>query len=200
MTVSPGTVGPLLTLCGRHTVLGMTDDATTRAPAAATDEASMPRRCPWCSELLPVDATVRCPSCNANLVAEGEARLPGLTEVETPSATKARLSDAPKRSKLLSWISGDLDDVPSGPMAPNAAPDALALPPRDVRREMLRLQLQAEGLTVAEDGSIELSPTGTAEVVAEAVDAEVDAGDVPAAHGSAPADAEIAPEEVRKAS
>lgn len=141
----------------------MTDDATTTSdPAALTpDEATAALRCPWCSELLTPDATVQCPHCHANLVAGPDTRLPGVTEVEAPSATKLRRAEPAKRSKLLSWISGDLDDEPAPPIGGPSAPDAVALPPRDVRREMLRLQLEAEGLTVAADGSIEYPSTVT---------------------------------------
>jgi len=114
------------------------------------------RRCPWCSGVLPGDATERCPQCRAHLIAEGDTRVPGLTEVEAPLASKARRLESPKRSKLLSWISGDLDDGPTSSLARTSAAEAFAPPPRDVRREMLRLQLEAEGITVAPDGSIEL--------------------------------------------
>ena len=189
----------------------MTDDATTipeglsasatpfpPAPAAAAaapvltlaDEpvadAPTQRRCPWCSELLPDDATDRCPACKANLTTELDTRMPGLTEVEAPTATRVRLAEAPRRSKLLSWISGDLDDVSTSPPG-NVDPDAVALPPRDVRREMLRLKLEAEGLTVTADGSIELPPDATAATP-------------PAPAITPEADAEAPAEEIRKAS
>jgi hypothetical protein len=134
----------------------MTEDVT---PTVA-------RRCPWCSEPLPESATDRCPSCQANLVAEGEARIAGLTEVEAPIAARARRTETPKRSKLLSWISGEVDDVPA--LQEKVAPDALALPPRDVRREMLRLKLEAEGLTVTADGAIELPAADARPIVADA--------------------------------
>src|SRR4051812_38900219 len=99
----------------------MTDDATmipddepVPAPAATTaatliDEpvadAPVTHRCPWCSFPLPPSAVERCPNCHANL-AEGGAAVPGLTEVEGAAAVRARRAEGPKRSKLLSWISG----------------------------------------------------------------------------------------------
>ena len=182
-----------------------TDDVTplAAAPAAASaavehrdaietqDGTAAERRCPWCSQVLPADATVRCPQCHANLVAGADARLPGLTEVEAPSATRARRAEAPRRSKLLSWISGEIDDDQGPPDGPSAT-DALAPPPRDVRREMLRLQLQADGLTVSPDGSIALpvSPAPSApEGVEQAVDEDAAAETDP-----------VAPAEIRKAS
>ncbi len=167
----------------------MSDDATTPqaspAPAdtPAMADAPVSRRCPWCSEALPDDATERCPHCRAHLIADGETRLPGLTEVEAPLASKARRLESPKRSKLLSWISGDLDDEPSSPLARPSAPEALAPPARDVRREMLRLQLEAEGITVAPDGSIELPAEAAAPAgaPAPAPAPEAAAAEIPAA-------------------
>jgi hypothetical protein len=182
----------------------MTEDATqpavpvTPSPTDIVADAPTARRCPWCSELLPEDATERCPACNANLVAEGEARIAGLTEVEGPTAARVRRAEAPKRSKLLSWISGDVDDESSS-VAPSA-PDALNPPDRDVRREMLRLKLEAQGLTVAADGSIEF-PTDAVRHAGEAAEADAVAVAAPAdtAEPAAAAPAE-APEEIRKAS
>jgi hypothetical protein len=172
----------------------MTEDATqpavsvTPSPTDIVADAPTARRCPWCSELLPEDATERCPACNANLVAEGEARIAGLTEVEGATAARVRRADAPKRSKLLSWISGDVDEE-SSTVAPSA-PDALDPPDRDVRREMLRLKLEAQGLTVAADGSIEFptdaarpagdAPEGDAEAVAAPLDTATTTADAPA--------------------
>jgi hypothetical protein len=180
----------------------MTEDATqtaaTATPSPATLDADAPtaRRCPWCSELLPEDATERCPSCKANLVAEGEARIAGLTEVETATASRVRRAEAPKRSKLLSWISGDVDDEPAA-VAPSA-PEALNPPARDVRREMLRLKLEAEGINVAADGSLEL-PTVAPRPAADAVES-VEATDTPDAPDAVTPEASDAPEEIRRAS
>jgi hypothetical protein len=134
----------------------MTNDALPPvAASAASPEAPPARRCPWCSEVLPPETTTQCPHCHASLLAEGETRLPGLTEVEAPSAVKARrIESTGRRSKLLSWISGEIDDQDLAPVSLRPSDDAFAPPPRDVRREMLRLQLEAEGVTVAADGSL----------------------------------------------
>jgi hypothetical protein len=147
----------------------MTQESTTIAsPAegpsgtAVGTEAIIARRCPWCSEVLPASETVRCPHCYANLVPDGEPHVPGLTEVEAPTAAKVRRAEPPKRSKLLSWISGEVTDDSTPPVT-NIAAEALAPPARDVRREMLRLQLEAEGVTVSEDGKIELPAAAMAE-------------------------------------
>src|SRR2546422_11735787 len=112
----------------------MTQESTTIAsPADAPPgpvvgtEAIVARRCPWCSQVLPAGETVRCPHCYANLVPDGEPRVPGLTEVEAPTATKVRRAESPKRSKLLSWISGEVSDEPLPAEAALAA-EAVAPP------------------------------------------------------------------------
>ena len=73
--------------------------------------------------------------------------MPGLTQV-APSALKKVVAAEPvRRSRLLAWISGEIiDDVP-----PTEAPSAALAPPsRDVRREILRLELEAAGITIPE--------------------------------------------------
>jgi hypothetical protein len=176
----------------------MTNDALPPVAASAeSPEAPPARRCPWCSELLPADATAQCPHCHASLLAEGETRLPGLTEVEAPSAVKARrIESSGRRSRLLSWISGEIDDEDLAPVSLRPSDDAFAPPPRDVRREMLRLQLEADGVTVGADGSLGY-PNAP---VDEAVPAEAQDGPA-AADGAATAATESdAPAEILKAS
>jgi hypothetical protein len=168
----------------------MSDDATLTATpsSAATDAAVLTRRCPWCSEVLPADATVRCPHCYANLAPDTEARMPGLTEVEAASELKARRAEPVKRSKLLSWISGEVDD-PETPLSTPSAPEALAPPDREVRREMLRIQLESEGITVAPDGTIELPQAPETE--APTMTATAESPEASAATSDAPADAPV---------
>jgi hypothetical protein len=115
-------------------------------------------RCPWCSEPLPADATEQCPACHANLIPHPDERLPGLTEVEPVAASKTRRPDPARRSKLLAWISGDVDlDAAVAASERTASPEALDLPSREVRREIWRLTLEAEGLAVSDAGDISIS-------------------------------------------
>jgi len=97
--------------------------------------------CPWCSATLPSDDEVSCPSCGATLTADVEPQLPGVTAIDAQAI--ARASQAPvrqSRSRLLSWISGEYD---AGEGAP-ADSGALAPPDGAVKREILRLELEAE--------------------------------------------------------
>lgn len=112
--------------------------------AEPTEDASLPTpspsRCPWCSAELPDPGATTCPSCQANLVGEVDKQLPGLTAVDLEKLAFRR--GAPqKKSRIMSWISGDLDyEDATEPIAP---PGSLDRPPIEVRREMLRLERAA---------------------------------------------------------
>ena len=97
--------------------------------------------CPWCSatyEGNPDD----CPSCGATLTGDSatDAALPGLTAVDAAAIVRAKTDVPRSRSRLLSWISGDYPDEAASP----AEAGALAPPDVEVRREILRLELEAE--------------------------------------------------------
>jgi hypothetical protein len=96
--------------------------------------------CPWCSAELREPAASSCPSCGATLAGEAEPSLPGVTAVDNDAIRAARMPAPQRRSRLLSWISGEDSGVEEAP----APPGSLAPPPPDVRREMLRLELEAE--------------------------------------------------------
>ena len=94
--------------------------------------------CSWCSTEVQEGAT-ECPSCGANLVADGEPNVPGVTAVDAASIIRSKSAPQP-RNRLLSWISGEyVTDVPSKDEA-----QAIAPPDLEVRREILRLELEAE--------------------------------------------------------
>ncbi len=94
--------------------------------------------CSWCSTEVADGVTV-CPSCGANLVADGDPNVPGVTAVDAASIIRSKSASQP-RSRLLSWISGEYQtDVPS-----RAEQQAIAPPDLEVRREILRLELEAE--------------------------------------------------------
>jgi hypothetical protein len=108
------------------------------ADVSSTGEHPVSAVCPWCSAALTPDATV-CPSCGANLVAEGDPNVPGVTAIDAESLVRSKATPQP-RNRLLSWISGEYQpDLPS-----KAESQAIALPDDDVRREILRLELEAE--------------------------------------------------------
>ena len=149
----------------------MLDEATTGGSTPAP-------RCNWCSAVLPSDHETVCPSCGATLLGDGDTTgVPGLTAIDAEAILRnARAAKAKPRSRLLGWISGDYDEDAAGT---TAAPGSLAPPPADVRREMLRLELEAH---VA---------NAQAEVEALAADAAVEDG---RSLGPADADANLAGE------
>ena len=94
--------------------------------------------CPWCSTPLGPDA-VSCPTCGAALTGDEEPQVPGVPAVDQKlAATRRRPTKSP--SRLMAWIAGDsADDIPS-----EAESQAIAPPDLEVRREILRLELEAE--------------------------------------------------------
>src|SRR3990172_2322134 len=90
------------------------------------------RLCPWCSAALPAKADERCPACGASLVEPGED-LPGLTSVD-PAALRPGRVVAAKPRGILGFLSGEYEEAEA-----TAPEGALAPPPDDVRREMLRM-------------------------------------------------------------
>ena len=108
-------------------------------PAAEAAPSSL--HCPWCSAELPSASAEKCPSCGAMLIGETEAALPGVTAIDADAIIRnARAPTPQRRSRLLSWISGEDGGEEEAP----APPGSLAPPPPEVRREMLRLELEAE--------------------------------------------------------
>jgi hypothetical protein len=109
----------------------MVDELQTEPPTVV--------HCPWCSaEIAP--ALANCPACGAVLTGDTDASLPGVTSLDQDAISRARRVATPqRRSRLISWISGDYDEADQP-----APPGSLAPPPLEVRREMLRLELLAE--------------------------------------------------------
>jgi hypothetical protein len=154
-----------------------------------------PAHCPWCSAELPAEATEHCPSCGATLVGEAEAALPGVTAIDPEAIVRnARMPTAPRRSRLLSWFGGE-DSVPDE--AP-ATPGSLAPPPPDVRREILRLELeaevanlQAEADSITAEAAVEAGDEGVIAIGTEAAEAEAGVGSEPAGSVEASVDATV---------
>jgi hypothetical protein len=98
-------------------------------------------RCQWCSAPLPAADLETCPSCGATLSSApdtGEIR--GVTTLDTEAILRSRSEASRPRSRLLSFITGEEPVELGGP----EEAESLAPPDDAVRREMLRLQLEAE--------------------------------------------------------
>jgi hypothetical protein len=99
--------------------------------------------CPWCSVLLAAPGAKTCPACGAALTAvpNAPAEIRGVTTLDTEAILRARSSvSQPRGSRLLSFITGEIPVDTSTP----AAAEVFAPPPEDVRREMRRLQMDAQ--------------------------------------------------------
>jgi hypothetical protein len=100
-------------------------------------------RCPWCSAELSEAGAEQCSSCGAMLVTAPDVtgEIKGVTTLDTEAILRARSEvSRPRSNRILKFITGEVaaetEDV--------ANPASLAPPPDAVRREMLRLQLEAE--------------------------------------------------------
>ena len=93
--------------------------------------------CPWCSAELPSPALESCPSCGASLVPTAPDDVPGVTQVDLEALRRGPPIVQHPRG-LLGLISGEY------PVEEQVAPHSvLAPPPDDVRREMLRMEIEA---------------------------------------------------------
>ena len=121
--------------------------------------------CPWCSANYTGDPD-NCPSCGAALAVDPatDPALPGLTAIDAAAIVRAKTPVARPRNRLLSWISGEYPD--EAPSATEAG--ALAPPDVDVRREMLRLELQAEVANLQAEADAMLAEAGIEVGAAEA--------------------------------
>jgi hypothetical protein len=97
--------------------------------------------CPWCSATYTGEPE-HCPSCGAVLAVDPSAdpSLPGLTAIDPAALVRSKTPTSSPRNRILSWISGEYPDEAGDP----ADAGALAPPDIAVRREILRLQLEAE--------------------------------------------------------
>jgi hypothetical protein len=121
----------------------------TSPGAGWPDVSNMPTepRCPWCSAVLSSSDLATCPSCGAQLNGPNEAEVPGVTTIDV-AALAWKAGAPPRRNKLMSWISGDADDEP---LSSAGSLSAIEPPSLAVRREMLRLELEAEGISLPHD-------------------------------------------------
>lgn len=102
---------------------------------------STPSICPWCSASYTGSPTA-CPSCGASLT-EGPSTsepVPGITAIDAAAIVRSKDPVKKSRRGLLSWISGEYPEE----ITTKAEAGAIAPPDAAVRREILRLELEAE--------------------------------------------------------
>lgn len=99
-------------------------------PTANTAESST---CPWCSATVPPAAST-CPSCGASLKEAAEGDILGVTQVDPTAISRASRIRPGRLATLLGAEKPDEPDDLGGRVEP---------PSREVREEMLRLELAA---------------------------------------------------------
>lgn len=143
----------------------MADEIAASAPA-----------CPWCSTPLPAADAETCSTCGAQLIPDTDAQVPGVTAIDAEAIVRAARNPAPqRRSRLLAWISGEYDGEAEAPPPPGS----VAPPDTAVRREMLRLELEAEVRNLQAEAGLVLSEAEV-EARAQADEADADAPDAEA--------------------
>ena len=105
------------------------------ADSAAAGEPLAVGRCPWCSSPLDDTSAPTCPSCGAALHAQVEGDLPGVTEVDAMALATQRRARGGGVRALIGMTDDDTAGSPAG-LLPEPPSD-------DVRREMLRLRIDA---------------------------------------------------------
>ena len=116
----------------RASIRAMTDETTT--------DAALGPVCPWCSAALPDPDVATCPSCGAALKGTVDESLPGLTTIDAGAIVRAKQTAIRPKSRLMSWLSGGDDDE----LFTKAEGNALEPPDLAVKREIFRLELEAE--------------------------------------------------------
>jgi hypothetical protein len=97
-------------------------------------------RCPWCSAPVAAADAATCTACGATLHGDTEIEVPGVTAIDGQHASHASAPRKVRRTFGALFAGGeDATPPPSEAELP-----ALAMPDPDVRREMLRIRLDAE--------------------------------------------------------
>ncbi len=117
-------------------------DHVAPGPATPPSNAAV-MRCPWCSTPVESLEDATCGACGATLHGDPEIEIPGVTAIDAEHAAQAAHAATPRKSRRTfgSLFVGRDDAIP--PPSQAELP-ALAPPDTEVRREMLRLQLDAE--------------------------------------------------------
>ena len=140
-------------------------------------------RCPWCSAPIASADDVTCGACGATLQGDPAVEIPGLTAIDAQHASRAAAPRKVRRTFGALFVGGD-DEI----QQPSAAElPALALPDAEVRREMLRLQLDAELADLTARAAAMAAERGILVPASPDAPPDADAADVPDA-AVAPAD------------
>ena len=102
--------------------------------------AALGASCPWCSAPVASPDDVTCGACGATLQGDAAIEIPGVTAIDGQHASRAAAPRKIRRTFGALFVGSDDEILPPS----EAELPALAMPTAEVRREMLRLQLDAE--------------------------------------------------------
>jgi hypothetical protein len=108
-----------------------TGTATEAGQGSQTSEAT--ETCPWCSAKVSASAAT-CPSCGASLREATEGDILGVTQIDPAAVSRA---SRVKPGRIATWLGADNPDEASS-LGGHVEP-----PSKEVREEMLRLELAA---------------------------------------------------------
>jgi hypothetical protein len=167
----------------------MVDDSISPDPQPDPEPGSAEAgRCPWCSAALPVADAEECPSCRARLVEETGVEIPGLTSVDPVLLAVAAAPRKVKRNLATLLVGSDNET----PLPSLAEMPALALPAADVRREMIRLEMDARLASLQAEVSAR-NAEGVVRLARDATLAPAPVGEAPPETGPDPAPTAEAP-------
>lgn len=99
----------------------------------AAEAAAATETCPWCSAKVAASAKT-CPSCGASLRDAVDEEILGVTQIDPAAVSRASRI---KPGRLATWLGAE-DTAPPSDLGGHVEP-----PSKEVREEMLRLELAA---------------------------------------------------------
>ena len=103
------------------------------AAEAATETTAATETCPWCSAKVSASAA-KCPSCGASLKDAVDEEILGVTQIDPAAVSRASRI---KPGRIATWLGAE-DTAATTDLGGHVEP-----PSKEVREEMLRLELAA---------------------------------------------------------
>jgi hypothetical protein len=103
------------------------------SPARKSEAEEAPTTCSWCSASVPASAA-KCPSCGASLRDAADGEILGVTQIDPHATSRAGRT---KPGRIATWLGAE------APLEPTDLGGKIETPSKEVREEMLRLEIAA---------------------------------------------------------